>query len=1075
MESQTVFISYSHDNSKHRERALDLSEKLHKDNINIIIDQFTTDKRPRNRFAWVGQQIKKADFVLIVCTKKYSQSFEEKELSAEGKRRRKWMGPIINRKLYESEINRRMKKKQEDRFIPVVFNIKDVKFIPDVLISKKSYNLSSKDEYNDLVNHLKRIAPDSQKSSQSDKSSDSKVQQPTKDAPPVEQESDEPPLVETHIGGYNVPDQPVPVDSLGFEPYTTAIVNFLNHKHTQPPLTISVEGEWGSGKSSFMLQLKKKLDKPNVHIVEFSPWRHDKEEVVWAAFVLAFTDKLTKDLGWLKATIANFKLLWKRFDWQAGWPEVLKAFLKLCVYLLIIAFVFVILWTDKINFIKEMGFTSKVLLSSISLIALVVKGLRTASEFIGNPFERELRKYIDVPDSAGRISFVEKFHKDFENIEKVYAGGKRVYVFIDDLDRCEVPKAAQLMKSINLMITENSNLIFIIGLDRQKVAAGLAVKDEKLIRYLRPEGTGKKKDQIDGSSWWAGLRYGYDFIEKFIQLPFSLPRPTKSDIDNLMEDIVAKCGEKTESKVAPAPDSEKREGDDDLSVGKISEVDVVKEPEAESPDTSEPKMPKEEQKREEEKRELGLTLGDDSEQVRNIMLMAAQFLDFNPRRVKQFTNLFRLRAYIAWETNLLILPGYMEDTTGLTLEQLGKIIVISLRWPFFLESLDQDKELLKQLTDYAQSKEMNENSLTKDVAKHYAKNTQLMNLIRFGCVRGENEPDKWSCYTLSQVDIGKILQVSPKLRNMEEAIPEVVEGQDVGEKEADAEVSDKITSQDAVNVEVSSKISPSFRNKYEYNAKYILIPGGRYKYQGRIEQDMPGIYFAKYPVTNKQYRRFIRYLLDQEPDLTGILPKPEFDNRMTGLISEIEGLSDYLGSSLEDWPEKLCSNYDKDKRFKGDDQPVVGTTWYAARTYCLWLSLLEAAHRDLPYNQLLNLYRLPTAPEWEWAASGGIRKYPWASKKGPPTDKLANYNYNVGATTPVGLYPDGATSEGLMDMAGNVWEWIESNGAGDRIHRSMCGGSWVNDEFKLLCKEHIAEKSNFGTNIIGFRVVRSQS
>ena len=46
---------------------------------------------------------------------------------------------------------------------------------------------------------------------------------------------------------------------LGFEPYVEAVAEFLVHKDTQPPLTISVEGEWGSGKSSFMWQLKNEI------------------------------------------------------------------------------------------------------------------------------------------------------------------------------------------------------------------------------------------------------------------------------------------------------------------------------------------------------------------------------------------------------------------------------------------------------------------------------------------------------------------------------------------------------------------------------------------------------------------------------------------------------------------------------------------------------------------------------------------------------------------------------------------------------------------------------------------------
>ena len=53
----------------------------------------------------------------------------------------------------------------------------------------------------------------------------------------------------------SVGDQAANVDALGFEPYVIAIAEFLVNPETKPPLTLSIEGEWGSGKSSFMKQL----------------------------------------------------------------------------------------------------------------------------------------------------------------------------------------------------------------------------------------------------------------------------------------------------------------------------------------------------------------------------------------------------------------------------------------------------------------------------------------------------------------------------------------------------------------------------------------------------------------------------------------------------------------------------------------------------------------------------------------------------------------------------------------------------------------------------------------------------
>ncbi|MGB8644006.1 MAG: SUMF1/EgtB/PvdO family nonheme iron enzyme, partial [Anaerolineae bacterium] len=189
--------------------------------------------------------------------------------------------------------------------------------------------------------------------------------------------------------------------------------------------------------------------------------------------------------------------------------------------------------------------------------------------------------------------------------------------------------------------------------------------------------------------------------------------------------------------------------------------------------------------------------------------------------------------------------------------------------------------------------------------------------------------------------------------------------------------------------------------------------------------------------------------------------------------------------------------YWEDGDYNNPSQPVVGVTWFEALAYVTWLNeqwqaagwswLLweKQAAREVRLPVAQWQVRLPSEAEWEWAARGPAgRIYPWGNAW--DAGRANSSESHILRPTPVGIYADGATPDGVHDLAGNVWEWTTTLYRGYPYRaedgrenlevegrRVVRGGSFGASQLFVRCASRYLNDPDGASNGQGFRVVLS--
>jgi hypothetical protein len=336
-----------------------------------------------------------------------------------------------------------------------------------------------------------------------------------------------------------------------------------------------------------------------------------------------------------------------------------------------------------------------------AIYAAIYFGYQHAKKIFGDPLSYDLSRYRRDLKYDEKVTFIERFQQDFSDIVKAYVGEQgRVFIFIDDLDRCEIPRAADLLQAINLLLSaDGGNLFFILALDREMVAAGIAAKNERILPYLS---AGRLKSATDLTDVYrTGLDYGYSFMEKFVQVPFRVPQPDDREISGWISALTETL---PHTRAAKTPSA----GSAKLSIGSGLDPDGF-------------------------------------DQV--VQKISSEF-KFNPRRVKQFVNVFRLRVMIALSIGALVpaptTSAGGQKPNGITIQQLGLFTAIMMRWPGLSSDLAQNHRILAQLSLSDSDPKRNL------VASRWLEDLDLRRVLRLDRI-----------YDLSNLDLRPLLLVMP--------------------------------------------------------------------------------------------------------------------------------------------------------------------------------------------------------------------------------------------------------------------------------------------------------------------------
>jgi hypothetical protein len=303
-------------------------------------------------------------------------------------------------------------------------------------------------------------------------------------------------------------DLPAVNPDFEFDTLATQLVLILERPRLAA-FVLGLHGSWGSGKTTLMNAILGRLPDGSI-VVDFNAWKYQDREALWRALIVRVLDALAANGGDPKKIAELQRSLYEAFTVKER--GVLK-----------------INWTAAVT---------ETLLAVISGASLGIGGgwVKSAAATIASVFSmgsdkeksKEAAERIDrvakvfereaTERAVRQVVSIEQFLKTFREVTTQLGGSKRVYVLIDDLDRCLPDTALEIFEAVKLFL-DAPECAYVVAVDRAVIRRGLELRYPRRADSIAPP-------VVDPD----------EYIEKTITLSFDLPMLSEPDGLKLIAD-----------------------------------------------------------------------------------------------------------------------------------------------------------------------------------------------------------------------------------------------------------------------------------------------------------------------------------------------------------------------------------------------------------------------------------------------------------------------------------------------------------------------------------------------------------